>query len=67
MEAQQQLGKRSKLYKSNKESPSLKTTIPNMYVELCGITDKDELEWSHERIDGDCVLRVKVVKPKLMK
>jgi hypothetical protein len=65
MEVQQQLGRRSKLYRSNKESPSLKTTVPSMYVDLCGITNKDELEWSHEKINGgECILKVKVVKGK---
>ncbi|GEM_PF-2778712 len=64
MEAQQQLGRRSKLYKSNKESNSLKTTVPGTYVDLCNMTEKDELEWSHEKIDGECILRVKVLRGK---
>ncbi len=58
------LARRSKLYKNNKQSNSLKTTIPSIYVEICTITEKDELEWSHEKINGECILRVKVVRGK---
>lgn len=65
MEAEQVQMIRSKLYlASSKAKTSLKTTVPNAYVELCGITNKDELEWTHEKIDGECILKVKVVKSK---
>jgi hypothetical protein len=56
---------KSKLYlASSKSKTSLKTSIPHTFVELCGITDKHELEWQHVRIDGECILQVKVVKEK---
>lgn len=53
----------SKLYRaSSKSKTSLKTTVPNIYVELCQITDKDTLEWTHDQINGECILKVRVVK-----
>jgi len=56
------LMRRSKLYlASRKSKTSLKTTIPNIYVELCGMTSNDELEWTHEKINGECILRVRLV------
>jgi hypothetical protein len=67
MEAQrqEQLGRRSKLYLgSSKSKTSLRTTVPNVYVDICGMSNKDELEWSHEKINGECILRVKVVRGK---
>ena len=64
-EQQEQLARRTKLYlASAKAKTSLKTTVPNIYVELCSITDKDELEWTHEKINGECILKVKVVRGK---
>lgn len=54
---------RSKLYlASSKSKTSLKTTVPNAYVDICRITANDELEWTHEKINGECILRVKVVR-----
>ena len=69
MKAEQQIQMiRSKLYPgSSATTKSLKTTIPLTYVELCGITSKDELEWTHEKINGECILKVKVVKGKSSK
>jgi len=65
MQAEQEKMIRSKLYlASSKSTTSLKTTVPNSYVAICGITENDELEWSHEKINGECILRVKVVKGK---
>lgn len=52
----------SRLYRaSSKSKTSLKTTVPNIYVELCQMTENDTLEWTHERIDGECILKVKKV------
>ena len=45
-----------------KEKPESSRAL--VYMDICDITDKDELEWSHEKINGECVLRVKVVKGK---
>ena len=53
----------SKLYRaSSKSKTSLKTTVPNIYVELCQMTENDMCEWTHKKIDGECVLEVRVVK-----
>lgn len=65
MEAQRQaqLARRTKLYLGNSKSEtSLRTTVPHVYVDICDITENDELEWSHEKINGECILRVRVVK-----
>ena len=34
----------------------LKTTIPGMYVDLCAMSENDEVEWTHEKINGERIL-----------
>jgi hypothetical protein len=53
----------SKLHlNSNKSVYSVKTIVPNAYVKLCGMAPGDLLEWTHEKLDGECILKVKVIK-----
>ena len=62
MQAERQKEMRlSKLYKASaKAKTSLKTTVPNFYVELLELTDNDSLQWDHViSKNGEIVLTVK--------
>ena len=45
-------------------SISLKTTIPETYVNLLKLQPKDRLVWDHEIVDGQIVIRLQK-KPKV--
>lgn len=65
---QEKLAKRTRVYRSNSITKSMKTSVPGVYVEVCGITEDDELEWTHEKLDGgECILKVRVVKGTAIK
>ena len=45
------------------DSVSLKTTVPETYVRLLKLTNKDQLEWDHEiKKDGAIILKVRAIK-----
>ena len=43
---------RTAVFKTRKESTSLRTTIPEAYVQLLKPKEKDRLEWEHEIVKG---------------
>lgn len=42
----------------------MRTTIPEAYVQLLKLKESDQLDWDHEIVDGEIVLKVKVVRGK---
>jgi bifunctional DNA-binding transcriptional regulator/antitoxin component of YhaV-PrlF toxin-antitoxin module len=53
---------RTAVFKTRKESVSLRTTIPEAYVQLLKLKEGDQLEWDHDIVNGEIILKVKKVK-----
>lgn len=50
------------IFKTRKESNSLRTTIPETYVKVLKLSESDYLEWDNEIVDGQFVVTVKKAK-----
>ena len=53
------LDMRTTVFRIRKNSPSLRATIPEAYVQLLRLKDGDELEWDHENVNGEIVVNVR--------
>jgi hypothetical protein len=54
--------------RARRDSPSLKTTIPEMYATLLKLKPGDSLEWDHEITNNEVTIRIKkAVRGKVLK
>jgi antitoxin component of MazEF toxin-antitoxin module len=64
MVASQQIEMRSAIFKTRKQSKSLRTTIPEAVVQALKLTDNDFLDWNIEAVGGDLVVRIRKASRK---
>ena len=53
---------KTSVQKARKESTSLRTTIPETYVNLLRLKAGSELSWDHEIADGEVIIRIRRTK-----
>lgn len=50
------------LFRIRKGSDSLRTTVPDTYVEMLKLKDGDKLDWTHEIINNEVIIRIRKAK-----
>ena len=52
------------LFRIRKGSISLRTTVPDMFVNLLNLKEGDRLDWSHEIVNNEVIIKVRKAKGK---